>query len=259
MLSKKKKKIILCTIVTMVIGGLLTSFVISVSMGDASQQGKTNFSKKAEEKDKMKLERKLTIKLPEIRTSGGMSVEEAISRRRSVREFRDEGIEIADLGQILWAVQGCTGEGCLRATPSAGATYPLEIFAVAGQGGVKGLDAGIYHYLNEEHELSLLKKGDFRKKLAEASLGQECIILAPVSIIFAADYSRTMKRYGERGRRYVNIEIGHAGENLYLQAQSLGLGTVAVGAFDDKKVAGVLDIPQPLEVLYIMPVGKRMF
>lgn len=208
---------------------------------------------------KTKGEKKMSshrVKLPEPDTKGKMTVEKAISLRRSQRDFTDDSLTLQQLGQLLWSLQGCTGAGCLKAAPSAGATYPLEIFAVVGAGSVKGLEGGVYHYTSEEHEIALHKEGDVRKELASAALGQAWVLQAPVSFIIAADYSRTTTRYGERGIRYVHVEVGHAGENLYLQAQSLGLGTVAVGAYSDKSVAAAVGVKKPLEVFYIMPVGK---
>jgi len=196
------------------------------------------------------------IKLPQPDTKGKMTVEEAISKRRCVRDFKEGALTLGELGQLLWAVQGCTGAGCLRAAPSAGATYPLEVFAVVGAGGVEGLKAGVYRYIPDSHEITLHLEGDARQQLSAAALGQDWVLLAPVSLVFTADFSRTTDRYGQRGMRYVHMEVGHAGENLFLQAGSLGLGTVAVGAFTDKSAAEALAIGKPLEVLYIMPVGR---
>ncbi len=184
--------------------------------------------------------------------AGNISVEDAIASRRSERNFLDQSLTKDQLFQILWAAQGITGDG-KRAAPSAGATYPLEIYAVAGT--VEGLDAGVYRYIPEAHSLTKHVSGDKRKELAGASLNQNFIADAPLVIVIAAEYQRTTKRYGERGIRYVHIEVGHVGQNIYLQAESLGLGTVAVGAFYDEEVARVLNLPEAHEPLYVMPVG----
>lgn len=198
---------------------------------------------------------KIKLPPPDVK-GGGVTVEAAIEGRRSRREFKGDPLTLSQLGQVLWAAQGCTGEGCLRAAPSAGATYPIEIFAAAGEGGVVGLDAGVYQYFPEDHEVVLRSAGDKRAQLSQAAHGQACVLQAPVSVLFAADYARTTGRYGERGERYVHIEVGHAGENLYLEVESLGLGTVAVGAFDDSEGAAAAGIKKPLVLLYIMPVGR---
>jgi len=196
------------------------------------------------------------VRLPEPDTKGGMTVERAISARRSRRDFLDRPLTLGQVGQLLWSMQGCTGEGCLKAAPSAGATFPLEVFAVVGSGGVTGLEAGVYRYLPEDHELSLHREGDVRDALAEAALGQPWVRFAPVVFVVAAEAARTTGRYGDRGVRYVHMEAGHAAQNLALQCESLGLGTVAVGAYRDASAASAVGLSRPLEVLYILPVGS---
>ena len=194
------------------------------------------------------------VVLPEPALKGKVSVEEAIKKRRSRRNFKNQPLNKEQISQILWSVQGIT-RNPFRASPSAGATYPLEIYLVVGEKGVEDLKEGLYHYLPHKHSLELLKEGDLRQPLAEASLRQHFIAEAPVSLIMTAEYARTTGRYLERGKRYVHMEIGHAGQNVYLQAEALGLGTVAVGAFSDASVSRILNLPKKEEPLYIMPVG----
>ena len=205
------------------------------------------------------------IKLPSPQLKGKVSLEETIVRRRSVRRYRREPVDLSQLSQILWSAQGITGSRGFRAAPSAGATYPLEIFVVVGKQGViaseakqapEELQAGIYHYEADSHSLSLHKPADLRPDLARATLDQEFIIDAPVAIVICALYHRTSYRYGRRGERYVHIEVGHAGENIHLQAVALGLATVEVGAFRDEEVREVLGLEEQIKPLYVMPVGK---
>jgi SagB-type dehydrogenase family enzyme len=206
-----------------------------------------------------------TIKLPSPQLKGKASLEETILRRRSVRRYRRDPLNLPQLSQILWSAQGITGTRGFRAAPSAGATYPLEIFVIIGKQGViaseakqvpEELQAGIYHYEAASHSLSLHKAADLRPDLARATLDQEFIIDAPVDIIICALYHRTSYRYGRRGERYVHMEVGHAGENIHLQAVALGLATVEVGAFHDEEVRKVLGVDEQIKPLYIMPVGK---
>jgi len=143
-----------------------------------------------------------------------------------------------------------------RAVPSAGATYPLEIFVVCGQNSIEEIEDGIYHYNVAHHSLTLHHKGDVRLDLARVALGEETIYQAPVDIIICALYERTTLHYGSRGERYVHMEVGHAGQNIYLQATTLGLATVAIGAFYDEQVREVLRLDKQYKPLYIMPVGK---
>lgn len=185
------------------------------------------------------------IKLPLPFNKGPLSLEETLLLRRSKREFTDRKLSLKQISQLLWAAQGITDKREFRTAPSAGATYPLEIYLVK--------EDGIFHYIAGEHKLKKIKSGDYRKKLAHAALGQPWVEKAPVNFIITAVFSRTTKRYGERGIRYVYIEAGHSAQNILLQAVSLGLGAVPVGAFSDEKVKKILDIS--LDVIYIIPVG----
>lgn len=197
-----------------------------------------------------------SVKLPPPKTVGAMSVEEAISRRRSTRSFTDEPLSLQDVSQLLWAAQGLTDPvRNFRAAPSAGATYPLEVYVVVGENCVTGLASGIYHYDPHDHQIVLVLEGDMRLSLAEAALGQSSVKEASISIVVAAVYERTTGKYGERGVRYVHMEAGHVGQNLYLQATALGLGMVTAGAFDDDKVQEVLQLSEDQKPLYIIPVG----
>ncbi len=197
------------------------------------------------------------IYLPSPNQKGNISLEETIARRRSVRDFTPQPISRSQLSQILWAAQGITNTSRrYRTVPSAGATYPLEILVVCGRNGIEGIDDGTYHYHIDSHSLTLHHKGDVRLELARAALGQEFIYEAPVDIVICAVYSRILAHYGSRGERYVHIEVGHAGQNVYLQATALGLATVAISAFHDEPVREVLRLDKEYKPLYIMPVGR---
>ncbi len=192
------------------------------------------------------------IELPSPRLDGELTLEEAIFERRSVREFANIPLNLEQISQLLWAAQGITDSWRnFRSAPSAGALYPMEIFLVVGD--VEELEAGIYHYNPDEHSLDKMKEGDIRGDLSRAALGQRAVDQAPVNLIIAAEFGRTTGRYGTRGERYVYIEAGHIGQNIYLQAVALGLGTVAIGAFHDDDVAELLEID--FDPLYIFPVG----
>jgi SagB-type dehydrogenase family enzyme len=202
------------------------------------------------------------IYLPPPQKLSTMTVEEAILLRRSIREFKEDPIRLEHLSMILWAAYGITDPSrSFRASPSAGATYPLELYIVVGGGGVyisnnTYLDPGIYKYNPYVHGLTNIKKGDFRKELMKASLYQKWVEDAPISIVICAVYDRTTRYYGERGRtRYVPIDVGHVGQNIYLMATALGYGTVAIGAFKDSEVSKVIDVKPDETPLYIMPIG----
>jgi SagB-type dehydrogenase family enzyme len=190
------------------------------------------------------------IKLPKPKEKGVTSIEEALNKRRSVRDYKRGPLSLEQVSQLLWAASGRNLHR--RTAPSAGATYPLETYLVSGE--VEGLIPGIYHYSFSGHSLEMTKEQDVRNRLSRAALGQEMIEEAPVNIIIAADYGRTTGHYGQRGNRYVHMEVGHVGQNVSLQAIALGLGTVMIGAFEDKQVQEVLGIKE--EPLYIIPVGR---
>lgn len=195
------------------------------------------------------------IVLPGPRLDGAFAVERALQTRRSVRSFAAVPLTLQEVGQLLWAAQGITAARGLRTAPSAGATYPLQTFLVAGA--VRDLPSAVYRYLPQEHRLRRLRDGDVRAPLAAAALGQQAVGRSAISIVLAAVYRRTTDRYGERGRRYVHMEVGHVGQNIHLQAAALGLGTVVIGAFDDDRVGSVVGLAADERALSIMPVGRR--
>jgi SagB-type dehydrogenase family enzyme len=197
-----------------------------------------------------------SITLPVVKLSGGISVEEALANRRSVREYSDAPMALAHVSQLLWAAQGISEpESGKRTAPSAGALYPLEIFLAARN--VEGLAQGVYKYNPKDQALNTIKQGDVLPALSAAALGQQAVEEGAIAIIIAAVYDRTAQKYGDRGARYVHMEVGAAVENVYLQAESLGLGTVIIGAFDDDEVQAIIGMEEDEEPLAIMPVGKR--
>jgi SagB-type dehydrogenase family enzyme len=196
-----------------------------------------------------------TIALPAPDRSGTRPLETLLQQRRSVRDYADKPLALADVGQLLWAAQGITHPHGLRTAPSAGALYPLELYVVAGR--IDGLSAGIHRYRPDAHRLQAMHDGDLRGRLARAALGQSWLADAPLTVVIAAIYERTARKYGERAGRYVHIEAGHAAQNLFLQAGALELDTVVVGAFDDNAVAALLRLPGDMQPLLLMPVAAR--
>jgi len=193
------------------------------------------------------------LQLPAPATTGSMSLEQAIGDRRSVRDYTEEPVTLDEVSQLLWAAQGITSPEGARAAPSAGGTYPLEIYVAVGR--VTGLDPGVYRYEPEGHQLVLVSAGDVLADLSAASLDQAAVGNAAVAFVAAGVYARTTERYGERGIRYVHLEAGHAAQNLCLQAAALGLGAVPIGAFADDEVREVMHMLDDEEPLYVLPVG----
>lgn len=189
-----------------------------------------------------------SIELPEPVKDSGVALEQTMLARRSVREYTLETLTIDQLGQLLWAAQGVTGPGGKRTAPSAGALGPLEVYVATAE--------GVHHYLPEGHRLEAHAGGDRRRGLAAAALDQEMLATAPAVFVIAGILARTAPKYGgDRAWRYVNLEAGHAAQNLLLQAVVLGLGAVPVGAFEDAAVQDLLELPAEERPLYLIPVG----
>ena len=195
------------------------------------------------------------IQMPRPRLKSGVSFEKVLGERRSVKEYSSEALTIENVSQLLWAAQGVTRPEGWRTAPSAGATFPLELYLVAGN--VNGLAQGLYRYRADQHKLIQLGNKDLRADLAAAALGQEWMKESAIIIVIAAVYARATQKYGQRGVRYSHMEVGHAAQNVYLQAGSLNLGTTLVGAFDDKRVKEVLKLPSDEQPLGLMPIGGR--
>ena len=197
---------------------------------------------------------KRVIYLPNPAYDGGISVERSLKERRSVRRYSEEKISTADISQILWSAQGITDKTRgLRTAPSAGALYPLEIYLIAGE--VEGVPKGIYKYSPHDHSIKMTIEGDRRQKLLTCC--QPFVRKAPVIVVITGVYSRTASKYGKRADQYVHIEAGAAGQNIYLQSESLGIGTVFVGAFIDSRLRSILSLPENESPLGIMPLGRK--
>lgn len=190
----------------------------------------------------------IVVKLPVPKKEGKVSLERALGERTSIRSFSAQPLTREEISQLLWALQGVTRAWGARTAPSAGALFPLDVYVV--------LPEGVFHYDPRHHLMVRKIEGDKRFPLAEAALGQECVSSAPAVFVIAAVYGRTAKKYGNRAERYVKMEAGHAAQNLLLQAVTLGLGAVPVGAFYDDRVARVLGLPNGCEPLYLLPTGR---
>jgi len=188
------------------------------------------------------------IALPAPLSDDGMPLNEALERRRSQRSFTEGELRLEQVSQLLWAAQGVTepSQG-FRTAPSAGALYPLELYVLE-----KGV---LYHYIPASHSMEVVSKGVDAGRLTDAAARQQFVAQAPAVFVIGAVFERTRAKYGDRADRYVYMEAGHAAQNLLLEAVSLGLGAVSVGAFDDRTTRDVLTLPADVRPLYLIPVG----
>jgi len=209
------------------------------------------------------------IQLPNARYESETSVEKALNMRRSIRTYAEAPLSISDVSQIFWAAQGITKkrekfptkwntkyewQGGYRTAPSAGALYPMELYLIVGN--VEGLSKGVYKYIPKNHSLKKVIDGDKRTEIYDVALKQGSIKEGAALIVMAGVYERTSVKYGKRAERYVHMEVGFIGENVYLQGITLGIGTVMIGAFRDEELKKALDLPEDEHPLAIMPLGK---
>jgi SagB-type dehydrogenase family enzyme len=176
-----------------------------------------------------------------------MSLEAALMARRSIRSFADTALPLQTIAQLFWSAQGETRPWGGRTAPSAGALYPLELYAATTY--------GVLHYLPSGHQAEQWLEGDVRVALWASGLRQEALRQAPAVFVMTAVHGRTSAKYGDRAERYVKLEAGHAAQNLLLQAVALGLGAVPIGAFHDQDIASILGLPPDEAPLYLIPVG----
>lgn len=201
-----------------------------------------------------------TVVLPAPETDGSTSVERAIAKRASRRSFAQTPVTLEDVSQLLWAAQGTTHvrDGVqMRAAPSAGATYPLTAFLEVTADGTSRLEAGLYRYDPGSHALETELETSIHGELTRAALGQDVVGDAPATIVLAANYERTRTQYPDHGERYVHMEAGHAAANVHLVCETRELNTCPVGAFSEADVAAVLELPERLVPLYLLPFGPR--
>ena len=188
-----------------------------------------------------------TVQLPEARLTGPGSIEESLANRRSIRDFADENVSLDDIGQLLWAGQGITDRTGKRTAPSAGALYPIELYAVS--------DTWVAHYLPADHEMERRVDTTILETLGPAAFGQEWISSAPIVFVITGVVSRTQAKYGGVGEELMIREAGHVAQNMLLQATALGLGAVPVGGFDPEPIEKALGLTPGEQVLYLLPVG----
>ena len=187
--------------------------------------------------------------LPPPTLDGTVSLEHALALRRSIREFRPDPLPIATVGQLLWAGQGITSTDGKRTAPSAGALYPLELYAVT--------PSQVVHYLPHGHRIEARATADLRPQLRTAAFGQDHVATAPLVVVIAAVEGRTRRKYGPRANAFVEREVGHAAQNILLTAAAFQLAAVPVGSVDATRAAITLAVPPDQRVHYLLPIGVR--
>lgn len=185
--------------------------------------------------------------LPPPDLDGQVVFEQTLVERRSIREFADSELSLSIIGQLFWAGQGITDDSGYRTAPSAGARYPLELYAVTS--------SSLLHYRPDGHRVERADS-DALTELGDAAFGQGFVGTAPVVLVVVGVVARTEAEYGAVAERLVDREAGHATQNVLLQATALGLAATPVGGFDPDTVARLLVLPPGHEPLYLVPVGE---
>ncbi len=197
----------------------------------------------------------ISLPSPELRSSS--SIESVLKGRRTRRDFMDTELTLKQVSQMLWAAQGVTVDWGGRTTPSAKSTYPLSVFLIANK--VSGLEPGEYQYIPGDrtpiHQLRPLKLVDLKKALFE-TLNESSFRNAPAVLVITGNMGKMAESYGGIPHdKEVYLEAGHAGQNLYLQAESLKLGVVTISGFDEEKVLDLVTIPDTDTIIYLIPFG----
>jgi len=235
-----KKTVLVLLFSAVALSGCKCSYSGSSSSGDSGNTGNDKNDGTKQNDDDVEV-----IKLPDPDTTGGMPLETALKLRKSVRSWNGQSLTMDQISQLFWAAQGITHSGNRKTAPSAGAKYPIEIYAATHE--------LLYHYLPDNHEAATVSKGDIAGRLKPTA--QDFIASAPVVFVITGVYARTEEKYGGRAQRYVRLEAGHVAQNILLQAVTLDLGAVPVGAFNDEDVKKVLGLEKDHEPLYLIPVG----
>lgn len=191
------------------------------------------------------------IKLPA--PSKDLEFSKLLEGRESIRKFNDKPLELKELSNLLWAANGLKESGKKRTIPSAGALYPLEIYVLVRN--VNGLSQGIYRYDQDQNSLVLIGSQDRSKELLKGAIRQEWVATAPVIILISYLKSKTESKYGEKAKVFIPLEAGASMQNIYLMAQTLGLGTCAVGAFNEEEIKRIFNLKEETPII-LMPVGK---
>ena len=187
------------------------------------------------------------LSLPEPQLTGGMPLHHVLLQRRSRREFLERPLTMEQVSQLCWSGQGRIGDTEFRTAPSAGALYPIVLYVADNR--------GVFEYLPERHRLVQRLVSDVRSSLQRVSFGQEYVGSAPLCLAIAFDPGQLSAKYGRRSERYCWLEAGHVAQNILLQAASMNLGSVPVGAFHDGDLAAALQLPPRLRPAYLLPVG----
>lgn len=185
---------------------------------------------------------------------------ELLLARKSNRVFDQKPVTLLQLSYLLWATQGIKdirgkAYATIRTVPCGGARHQFETYLLVRN--VEGLEPGAYHYLPMGHKLEYLYPvADLEQVIGETLCEQNWAAKAGVVFYWSMVPYRAEWRYGIYAHRVAMMDLGHVGENLYLAATALGLGTCGVGAFQHELCCRLFGLDEKEEyIVYTSPVG----
>lgn len=193
-----------------------------------------------------------------------INLRKSIENRQSIRKYSEEPLTLIELSWLLWTTQGIKQDPTaqvktvtLRNVPSAGARHAFETYLLVNR--VEGLESGIYRYIATQHKLlPMIISQSIASEVKKAAYNQSMVEKSAVTFIWVADVYRMTYRYGERGYRYLHLDAGHVGQNLYLSAENIECGVCVIAAFHDEELNPLLGINgEEMFVIYLASVGKK--
>ena len=184
------------------------------------------------------------IMLPEPHRTGGKPLMEALNQRHTDRNFSQKPLPLQLISDLLWAANGINRtESGKRTAPSAMNNQEIDIYV--------SLKDGLYKYIAKNHSLELVVGEDIREFCGK----QEFVKLAPVNLIYVADYSKMSKMSSEDMILYSSADAGFIAQNVYLFCASENLATVIRGSVDRKNLSSVMKLAANQKIVLSQTIG----
>ncbi len=201
------------------------------------------------------------ISLERTNLPSEFTLKNAIDSRASIRSLKAIPLSLETISTFLLYAYGVNRHSftsangrSFRSAPSAGALYPLEIYFYSV--GSTELPEGIYHFNPILRIIRQIEKGDRKNELKQLVVQPEIILGASMVIFITAVFERLTLKYQDRGYRYALLESGHVAQNFNLIATALGLGSVNIGGFYDRKIDEFLDLDGLTHsTIYMLAIG----
>lgn len=233
-------------------------FVLVVVSSIFIYSKKTNQTVQVTNQEPVLVEQSHTKELPSPVYKSQFSVEQALKNVRPRRSYSDDAVSLENVSQLLWAAQGVNVEWGDRTAPSSKSTYPLSLYLIANN--ITNLENGLYLYIPGDrqivHTLDPITSGNYQTALFN-NLNQNSMKNPAGVFVITGNMNKMAEAYGGVAHdREVYMEAGHAAQNIYLQAESLKLGSVALGSFDEGIIRNIINTPEEETIIYLIPFGQ---